>query len=88
VIRSLDELARAPCFSGSCASLITGFTCGTFNLELVKLDVVDCIHDTISWGPMTKALELFAMTKMTVVNERSHEDFYRVDSEGSLRKGD
>jgi hypothetical protein len=46
VIRLSDELARAPCFSGSCAGLIMGFTCGTFDLELVKLDVVDCVHDT------------------------------------------
>jgi len=23
-----------------------GFTCRTFDLELVKLDVADCIHDT------------------------------------------
>jgi hypothetical protein len=45
VIRSPDELARAPCFSGSYAGLITGFTCGTFDLKLIKLDVVDCIHD-------------------------------------------
>jgi hypothetical protein len=22
-----------------------GFTCGTFDLELVKLDVMDCVHD-------------------------------------------
>ena len=25
---------------------ITGFTCGTFDLELVKLDVADCVHDS------------------------------------------
>jgi hypothetical protein len=47
VIRSPDELACAPCFSGSRVSLITGFTCETFNLELVKLDVADCVHDSI-----------------------------------------
>ena len=46
MIGSPDELARAPCFSGSHASLITGFTYGTFDLELVKLDVADCIHDS------------------------------------------
>jgi hypothetical protein len=45
VIRSPDELARAPCFSGSCASLIMGFTCGTFDLELREHDVADCIYD-------------------------------------------
>jgi hypothetical protein len=43
---SPDGLAHAPCFSGSCAGLITGFTCGTFDLKLVTLDVVDCVHDT------------------------------------------
>jgi len=42
---SPDGLARAPCFSGSCAGLITGFTCGTFDLELVILDVADCVRD-------------------------------------------
>jgi hypothetical protein len=43
--RSPDGLARAPCFSGSRAGLITGFTYGTFDLELVILDVVDCVRD-------------------------------------------
>jgi len=37
---------------------------------------------------MTKALESFATTKLTVTNERSHKDFYRVDSGGSPHKGD
>jgi len=45
VIRSPNELAHASYFSGSRASLIMGFTCGTFDLELVKLDVTDCVHD-------------------------------------------
>ena len=44
--KSPDGLARAPCFSGSRAGLITGFTCGTFDLELVMLDVADCVRDT------------------------------------------
>jgi hypothetical protein len=48
VIRSPDELARVPCFSGSCAGLIMGFTYGTFNLKLIKLDVTDCVHNSIS----------------------------------------
>ena len=48
----------------------------------------DSTTGTILWGPMTKALESFGTTKMSVVNERSHEDFYRVDSGGSLCKGD
>ena len=47
MIRSPDDLARAPCFSGSHAGLVIGFTCGTFNLELGELDVADCIHDSI-----------------------------------------
>ena len=47
MIKSPNELARAPCFSGSRAGLITGFTCGTFDLELVMLDVVDCVHNSI-----------------------------------------
>ena len=45
-IRSPDDLARASCFSESRAGLITGFTCGTFNLELWECDVVDCVHNT------------------------------------------
>ena len=44
--RSPDGLAHVPCFSGSCVGLIMGFTCGTFDLELVMLDVVDCVHNT------------------------------------------
>jgi len=47
VIRSPNELACAPYFLGSCAGLITGFTCGTFDLELVKLNVVNCVYDSI-----------------------------------------
>ena len=47
MIRSPDDLARAPCFSGLRAGLITGFTYGTFNLELGELDVTDCVHDSI-----------------------------------------
>jgi hypothetical protein len=46
--QSPDRLARAPCFSGSHAGLITGFTCGTFDLELVVFDVADCVHDSQS----------------------------------------
>jgi hypothetical protein len=46
--RSPDGLARAPCFSGSRAGLITGFTYGTFDLELVILDVVDCVCNTVT----------------------------------------
>ena len=34
VLKSPDGLARAPCFSGSRAGLITGFTCGIFDFEL------------------------------------------------------
>ena len=45
MIRSPDELARAPCFSGSRAGLVTGFICGTFDLELITLDVADRVHD-------------------------------------------
>jgi len=44
-IRSPDSLARVPCFLGSRVGLITGLTCGTFDLELQKLDVVDFVHD-------------------------------------------
>jgi len=58
VIRSPDELACAPCFSGSRAGLITGFTCGTFNLELVTLDVADCIHNTHHLACTLHALHL------------------------------
>ena len=42
---SPDGLARVPCFSGSRVSLITGLTCGTFDLEPWKLDVADFVHD-------------------------------------------
>ena len=45
MIRSSDDLAHAPCFSGSHAGLILRFTCGTFNLELRDHDVADCVHD-------------------------------------------
>jgi len=45
--RSHNGLARAPCFLGSHGGLIVGFTCGTFDLELWELDVVDCVHDSI-----------------------------------------
>jgi len=45
MIRSPDDLAHASCFSGSCAGLVTGFTCGTFDLELRERDVVDAVHD-------------------------------------------
>jgi hypothetical protein len=44
-IRSPDSLARVPCFSGSRVGLITGLTCGTFDLELRKLNVVDSVHN-------------------------------------------
>ena len=44
--RSPDGLARAPCFSGSRAGLITGFTCGILDLELVMFDVADCVRDS------------------------------------------
>jgi hypothetical protein len=47
VIRSPDDLAHAPCFSGSRAGLVMGFTCGTFDLALEEFDVADCIHDSI-----------------------------------------
>ena len=46
-IRPPNDLARASCFSGSRAGLITGFTCGTFDLELWELDVVDCVYNSI-----------------------------------------
>ena len=46
-IRSPDSLAHASYFSGSCVGLITGLTCGTFDLELRKLNVVDRVHDSI-----------------------------------------
>jgi len=39
-------------------------------------------------GPMTKALQSIVTTKSRVMNKRSHQDFYSVDSGGSLRKGD
>jgi len=45
--RSSDGLARVPCFSGSLAGLIMWFTCGIFDLELVMLDVADCVYDTM-----------------------------------------
>jgi hypothetical protein len=66
VIRSPDELARAPCFSGSRVSLITGFTCETFDLELVKLDVVDCVHDIPGVGPK---VDRVVHTKVVVCDE-------------------
>jgi len=47
VIRSPDELACAPCFSGSRAGLIMGFTCGSSDLELGECDVVDCVYDSM-----------------------------------------
>jgi len=56
VIRSPDELARALCFLGSCASLVTGFACGTFDLELVKLDVADCVYDNYSFSKRMGAI--------------------------------
>ena len=43
--RSCDDLAHVPCFLESCGGLITGFPCGTFDLELWELNVVDCIYD-------------------------------------------
>ena len=59
-LRSPDGLARAPCFSGSRADLVTGFTCGTLDLELVKLDVADCVHDR-NWfsSPNQEMLGMF-----------------------------
>jgi len=39
-------------------------------------------------GPMSKALQSLAATKSIVMDKRSHQDFYSVDSGGSLRKGD
>ena len=41
-----------------------------------------------SKGPMPKALQSLAMTKSIMINKRSHQDFYSIDSGGSLRKGD
>jgi hypothetical protein len=41
----------------------------------------------LSNGPMSKAFQSFAMTKSRVMNKRSHQDFYSVDSGGSLHKG-
>jgi hypothetical protein len=56
VTRSPDVRARVPCFSGSRAGLVAGFTCGTFVLELWKLDVVDCVHD--SWCVVLTSMEI------------------------------
>jgi len=47
VIRWPDDLAHAPCFLGSCAGLVMGFTYGTFDLELGELDVMDAVHNSI-----------------------------------------
>ena len=60
MIRSSDELAHVPCFSESRADLITEFTCGTFDLELVKLNVTDCVHDR-NWfsSPNQEMLGMF-----------------------------
>jgi len=44
-IRSPNSLACVSCFSGSHVGLITGLTCGTFDLELWKLNVMDFVHD-------------------------------------------
>jgi hypothetical protein len=43
---------------------------------------------TKSMNPMIGALQSFATTKLIVINKRSHQDFYSVDSRGSLLKGD
>jgi hypothetical protein len=53
---SHNGLARVPCFSGSHDGLITGFTCGTFNLELGELDVMDCVHNTFHHIEMQTAM--------------------------------
>jgi hypothetical protein len=46
-------------------------------------------HSTgLSKGPMLEILQLLAVTKSIVMNKRSHQDFYSVDSGGSLHKGD
>jgi len=45
--QSPDSLACVPCFSGSCGGLIVGFTCGTFDLKLWELDVIDYVHNSI-----------------------------------------
>jgi len=42
-----DSLAYASCFLGSHVSPIMGFTYGTFDLELYKLNIMDCIYDTL-----------------------------------------
>ena len=46
-IESLDSWSHVPCFSGSHVGLIMRFTCGTFDLELWKLNVVDSVHNSI-----------------------------------------
>ena len=43
---------------------------------------------TMSMNPIVGVLESLPATKSIVMQERSHKDFYDVDSEGSLRKGD
>ena len=41
-----------------------------------------------SKGPKLEILQLLAATKSIVMNKGSHQDFYSVDSGGSLCKGD
>jgi hypothetical protein len=43
---------------------------------------------TKSMKPIVKAFQSLTVTKSRVIKKRSHEDFYSVDSGGSLHKGD
>ena len=42
---------------------------------------------TMLMGPIVGVLESLPATKSIVVQERSHQDFYSMDSRGSLHKG-
>jgi len=43
---------------------------------------------TKSMNPIVGIPESLPATKSIVMQERSHQDFYNIDSRGSLRKGD
>ena len=46
------------------------------------------MFSTKSMNPIVGVLQSLAATKSIVMDKRSHQDFYSVDSGGSLRKGD
>jgi hypothetical protein len=45
------------------------------------------MFSTKSMNPIAGVLESLPATKSIVIRERSHQDFYSVDSRGSLLKG-